>query len=172
MAAPNARQLLGEEGQDPANLGQCAQAGEKGWYSGSPLWYSVEEEKTQPPFSIIIEVRPGYLPVKQLRLYYPNLLSIHSQWMMRGQEDAEIQAADARQVSRTEMLFRLLQDVCDTEILLEKTACQQYQEAKAYLVGLNRGPGRKISAKEIQRTGCTSSFQGAITDSFPWTSTS
>ena len=65
---------------------------------------------------------PGYLPVKQLRLYYPNLLSIHSQWMMRGQEDAEIQAADARRVSRTEMLFRLLQDVCDTEMTPEDEA--------------------------------------------------
>ena len=91
---------------------------------------------------------PGYLPVKQLRLYYPNLLSIHSQWMMRGQEDAEIQAADALRVSRTEMLFRLLQDVCDTEILLEKTACQQYQEAKAHLVGLNRVWGEKSQQKK------------------------
>ena len=46
------------------------------------------------------------------------------------------------------MLFRLLQDVCDTEILLEKTACQQYQEAKAHLVGLNRGWGEKSQQKK------------------------
>ena len=45
------------------------------------------------------------------------------------------------------MLFRLLQDVCDTEILLEKTTCQQYQEAKAHLVGLNRVRGENLSKR-------------------------
>ena len=144
-------------------------AGEKGRYSGSPLWYSVDEEKHKKSLSII-EVRPGgfslgeepvvplrrvrrisgkfqelleagevspsedlvditltdegpvYLPAKQLRPYYPNLLSIHSQWMIRRQEESEIQAADARRVSRTEVLSRFLQDVCDTEMTPEDEA--------------------------------------------------
>ena len=65
---------------------------------------------------------PVYLPAKQLRPYYPNLLSIHSQWMMRRQEESEIQAADARRVSRTEVLSRFLQDVCDTEMTPEDEA--------------------------------------------------
>lgn len=65
---------------------------------------------------------PVYLPAKQLRPYYPNLLSIHSQWMMHRQEDVSIQAADARKNSHQEVFTRFLEDVCDTEVTQEDIA--------------------------------------------------
>lgn len=141
-------------------------AGENGRYSGSPLWYSVDEEHhrksvtivevtkdaltlreepVQPlrrvyrlegtfdqilkagkesPTEDLVDITltddgPVYLPAKQLRPYYPNLLSIHSQWMMRQQEETSVQATDARQSSRQEVLICFLRDVCDTEITEE-----------------------------------------------------
>ena len=62
---------------------------------------------------------PVFLPAKQLRPYYPNLLSIHSQWMMRRQEETPFEAADARNTSRTQVLTRFLEDVCDTQLTEE-----------------------------------------------------
>ena len=62
---------------------------------------------------------PVYLPAKQLRPYYPNLLSIHSQWMMHRQEDAGVQVADARRTSHQEVFSRFLEDVCHTEVTQE-----------------------------------------------------
>ena len=143
--------------------------GETGRYSGSPLWYSVDEEHQKKSVSIV-NVHPGnftvqeervvplrwvrrikgpfdeilqagktspsedllditltddhpvYLPAKQLQPYYPNLLSIHSQWLLRQQEDAGIQAIDARSASRQEVFSRFMKDVCGEEAAPEDLA--------------------------------------------------
>lgn len=141
-------------------------AGKNARYSGSPLWYSVDEEHHRKSITIVetgangISIReeavvpqrrvrrlsgkfrellqqgkespsldlvditltddgPVFLPAKQLRPYYPNLLSIHSQWMMRRQEETPFEAADARNTSRTQVLTRFLEDVCDTQLTEE-----------------------------------------------------
>ena len=144
-------------------------AGETGRYSGSPLWYSVDEEYQKKSVSIV-EIHPGsftvqeervvplrwvrrikgsfdeilqagksspsedllditltdehpvYLPAKQLQPYYPNLLSIHSQWLLRQQEDAGVQAIDARSASRQEVFSRFMKDVCGEETGAEDLA--------------------------------------------------
>ncbi len=144
-------------------------AGSRGRYSGSPLWYSVDEEHHKKSISVVevapdnLSIReeavsplrrvrrlegkfeellavgkaqpsedlvditltddgPVYLPAKQLRPYYPNLLSIHSRWMMHRQEEKTVQAADARETSRQEIFTRFLEDVCDTEVTKEDLA--------------------------------------------------
>ena len=65
---------------------------------------------------------PVYLPAKQLQPYYPNLLSIHSQWLLRQQEDAGVQAIDARSASRQEVFSRFMKDVCGEETVAEDLA--------------------------------------------------
>ena len=75
-----------------------------------------------PTFITLTDDGPVYLPAKQLRPYYPNLLSIHSRWMMHRQEEKTVQAADARETSRQEIFTRFLEDVCDTEVTKEDLA--------------------------------------------------
>lgn len=83
---------------------------------------------------------PVYLPAKQLRPYYPNLLSIHSQWMMHRQEDAGVQAADARRTSHQEVFSRFLEDVCHTEVTQED---MDLLEDILRELNLDEGGGRK-----------------------------
>ena len=72
-------------------------------------------------FATLTDRTPVYLPMEQLRVYYPNLLGLRSEWMTAGNcpvENCEGEGVRKRQ-SDEEIFDAFMRQVCEIEPTLE-----------------------------------------------------
>lgn len=72
-------------------------------------------------FATLTDRTPVYLPMEQLRVYYPNLLGLRSEWMTMG--DSSVESSDGRgfqkRQSDEEIFDAFMRQICEIEPTLE-----------------------------------------------------
>lgn len=72
-------------------------------------------------FVTLTDRTPVYLPMEQLRVYYPNLLGLRSEWMTMG--DPSVESSDGggfqKRQSDEEIFDAFMRQICEIEPTLE-----------------------------------------------------
>ena len=72
-------------------------------------------------FATLTDRTPVYLPMEQLRVYYPNLLGLRSEWMTMG--DSSVESSDGggfqKRQSDEEIFYAFMRQICEIEPTLE-----------------------------------------------------